>query len=98
MLDNVIGHSDDGIPLQRCPVCGPTLVVMRNQQPEEHICCRNCGGEFTLVAELGPLTARPIGRRASLQDLQPDADHELIRRVVSEAVDGMPLEEMLAID
>lgn len=98
MLDHVIGHSDDGIPLLRCPVCGPTLVVRRNQQSGEHICCRNCGGEFTLVAELGLLMARPTGRMASPQDLQPDADHELIRRVVSEAVDGMPLEEMLAID
>lgn len=98
VLDHVIGHSDEGIPLQHCPVCGPTLVVRRDQQSGEHICCRNCGGEFALAAELGQLMAHPTGRRASPEDLQSDADHELIRRVVSEAVDSMPLEEMLAID
>jgi hypothetical protein len=35
LLDPVIAHSDDGIPLQHCPMCGPTLVVRREQQSGE---------------------------------------------------------------
>ncbi len=96
MLDHVMGHSDDGIPLQECPMCGPVLVLKRSQQAGEHIYCRNCGGEFALEAEDARLVARPTGRSGSPADLQPDVDHDLIRRVVREAVERMPLEQMLA--
>lgn len=98
MLDHVMGHSDDGIPLQECPMCGPTLVIKRGQQPGEHIYCRNCGGEFALEEENATLIARPTGRAGSPQDLQPDVDHALIRKVVAEAVGSMPLEQMLSTD
>lgn len=27
LLNHVMGGSDEGIPLQSCPMCGPTLVV-----------------------------------------------------------------------
>ncbi|BFN28110.1 cyclic di-GMP phosphodiesterase response regulator RpfG [Pseudomonas sp. SCT] len=96
VLDHVMGHSDDGIPLQECPMCGPTLVIKRNQQAGDHIYCRNCAGEFALEAEAATLVARPTGRTGSPADLQPDVDHELIRKVVEEAVDRLPLEQMLA--
>lgn len=95
-LDHVMGHSDDGIPLQECPMCGPTLVIQRGQQPGEHIYCRNCAGEFVLEQEHAQLIARPTGRTGSPQDLQPDVDHGLIRKVVAEAVDSMPLAQMLS--
>lgn len=95
-LDHVMGHSDDGIPLRECPMCGPTLVVKRDQQPGEHIFCRNCGGEFALETAPSGLTARPTGRVGNAADLQPDVDHSLIRKVVEEAVSSMPLDEMLS--
>lgn len=98
MLDHVMGHSDDGIPLQECPMCGPTLVIKRDQQPGEQIYCRNCGGEFALEEENATLSARPTGRVGSPQDLQPDVDQGLIRKVVAEAVGSMPLEQMLSTD
>ena len=98
LLDHVMGHSDDGIPLQECPMCGPTLVIRRGQQPGQNIYCRNCGGEFALepVDDDAGLIARPTGQVGSAQDLQPDADHELVRQVVVEAASHMPLEQMLS--
>jgi hypothetical protein len=96
LLDHVMGHSDDGIPLQECPMCGPTLVIKRGQRPGEHIFCRNCGGEFALEASSGQLAALPTGRVGSPSELQPDVDHGLIRRVVEEAARGMPLDAMLS--
>jgi hypothetical protein len=99
-LDHTMGHSDDGIPLQECPVCGPTLVIKRSQQSGQHIYCRNCGGEFALepADDNAKFFARPTGRVGSSQDLQPDADHELIRKVVAETVSSMHLEQMLSSD
>ncbi|GCA58198.1 cyclic di-GMP phosphodiesterase response regulator RpfG [Pseudomonas sp. SCT] len=100
LLDHTMGHSDDGIPLQACPVCGPTLVIKRSLRPGQHIYCRNCGGEFALepAGDNANLVARPTGRVGNSQDLQPDADHELIRKVVAETVSGMPLRWMLSTD
>ncbi|RUJ24906.1 HD domain-containing protein [Pseudomonas aeruginosa] len=95
VLDHVMGHSDDGIPLQSCPMCGPTLVLTRESHAGEHIYCRNCAGEFELRATENKLVAEPTGRQGSPHDLEPEADHGLIRRAVAEAAANMPLEQML---
>ncbi len=96
VLDHVMGHSDEGIPLQQCPMCGPTLVLTREQRAGEHIYCRNCAGEFVLKTQQQQLLALPTGRRGSAQDLQPQADHALIRRAVNAAAAHMPLAQMLS--
>jgi hypothetical protein len=90
-LDHVMGHSDDGIPLQSCPLCGPTLVIRREQQSGDHVYCRNCGGEFAL--EQG--VATPTGRRAEVAELAPETDNALIARAVRATVVALPVAEML---
>ena len=90
-LAHVQGHSDEGIPLQNCPMCGPTLVVRREQQPGEQIYCRQCGGEFVLKEGDGRPVATPTGRHGTPRDLEPIADHALIARAVDAAVQAMPL-------
>lgn len=97
VLDHVIGHSDDGIPLQECPMCGPTLVLTRDRHAGEHIYCRNCTGEFELKPEHDRLVAHPTGRQGSARDLEPEADHALIRRVVAEAAARTPVGQMLML-
>jgi hypothetical protein len=90
-LTHVQGHSDEGIPLQACPMCGPTLVVRREQQPGEYLYCRQCGGEFVLAqSDAGP-RATPTGRKGEPKDLEPVADHALIARAVNAAVEAMPV-------
>lgn len=95
VLDHIIAHSDEGIPLQQCPMCGPTLVIRREQQAGEYIFCRNCGGGFTLEQSASGLVVQPTGEVGNPLDLQPMADHALIRRVVADAVASMPLQQML---
>lgn len=83
-LEHVAGHSDDGIPLRECLVCGPTLVVRREQQHGDTIFCRSCGGGYRL--EVGHdhtvPKAIPTGIMGSPADLEPIADTELIVRFV----------------
>lgn len=76
MLDHIVGHSDDGISLQRCFMCGPTLVVHREQVVGEPLFCRNCGGEYILQAgdEPRPLHAVATGRGGSPANSAPIAD------------------------
>ncbi len=97
-LDHVMGHSDNGIPMQSCPMCGPTLVVRREQIAGDRIYCRNCSGEFELVADAGTLNPKPTGRMGNAAALEPEADIALIRRTVEEAVRGFPELESLVDD
>lgn len=86
LLDHIAGHSDDGIPLQQCLMCGPTLVVRREQGVGEALFCRNCGGEYVLHAsdEEHSLRAEATGRKGSPADLAPVADMALIQRFVQD--------------
>lgn len=94
-LDHIQGHSDDGIPLQSCPMCGPTLVLRREQQAGEHIFCRNCSGEFSLEESAGGLVVAPTGRVGSAEDLEPVADEALIARVVEASIQAMDIPALL---
>lgn len=90
-LDHVMGHSDDGIPLQSCPMCGPTLVVRKDQPAGAKIYCRNCSGEFELKTAGSGLLATPTGHQGQPADLEPEADAELIERTVTAALEAMPV-------
>lgn len=89
-LDHVIGHSDDGIPLECCPMCGPTLVILSGHKKDDHIYCRNCSSEFILNEQKHGLAAVPTGRQGSAADLVPETDIALIARTVRAAVAAMP--------
>lgn len=94
-LNHVLGHSDDGIPLQTCPMCGPTLVLRREQEAGQRIYCRNCGGEFKLVKNKCGLTAQPTGLQGAAKDLEPELDGMLIERTVLDAVNKLPASDLL---
>jgi len=95
VLDHVLGHSDEGIPLQSCPMCGPTLALRKDQQAGDRIYCRNCTGEFKLVQGDACLVATPTGRQGTPADLEPQADTELIQRTVLAAVEALPAGDLL---
>lgn len=91
ILNHIVGHSDDGIPLQYCPHCGPTLAIPRSQIPGSHVYCPNCSGEFVTEADAGgALQAIPTGRQGSPRDLVPQADMPLIAQIVSESAAALP--------
>ncbi|MCI0492777.1 MAG: HD-GYP domain-containing protein [Planctomycetes bacterium] len=89
-LEPIVQHSDEGIPLQSCPMCGPTLAVRRDNHPGDHIFCGNCASEFILEETCGHLVSRPTGRHGTPADLEPAADVELIARTVHDAVAALP--------
>lgn len=84
LLDHIAGHSDDGIPLQRCRMCDAGLVVRREQRAGDALFCRNCGAGYRLESGQDDplLQATPTGERGSAADLEPRADAELIGRFV----------------
>lgn len=95
-LSPIMGHSDDGIPLRSCPMCGPTLAIRREQTAGEKVYCRNCSGEFELsLDDENWLQATPTGKTGNAQDLEPEADTALIARTVREIVERLPLAGLL---
>lgn len=84
-LHHIVGHSDEGIPLHECFMCGPTLVLRKDQQAGDSVYCRSCTGEYQITAEDGHLVSKFTGRTASPKELEPAADGELISRLVRES-------------
>jgi hypothetical protein len=94
-LDHIMGHSDDGIPLETCPMCGPTLVLRSNARAGEHVYCSTCGGEFRVERDDSRLRARPTGNKGSPADLEPEADLALIARTVRATVAALSRRTLL---
>lgn len=84
-LNHIVGHSETGIPLQECPMCGPTIVVSRNHTDSDHIYCRSCGGESTVHRKGNLFSITPTGRRGSKKDLEPVIDNTLLNELVLES-------------
>lgn len=95
MFKHIVGHSDDGTPLQHCAMCGPTLVARREQRAGGLLHCRNCGGEYVLATAInGTLEARQTGRVATARDLEPAPDMALIGRFIENTVRAAMLSEL----
>ena len=85
-LDQIIGHSDAGIPLLNCPVCGPTLHIHRDNHAGDYIYCRSCTGEFKLHQDAGDLSAMPTMQLGDADLLRPTADLAVINDLVEETL------------
>jgi hypothetical protein len=75
-LDHVIGHSDDGIPLGECHVCGPTLVISKSKKLGDKVYCAVCSGEFRLAK--GDACLIPISTGGSARSGMANAELDLI--------------------
>jgi hypothetical protein len=84
-------HTDAGIPLRSCPTCGPTLIVRLEQHAGDRTNCRVCHSAFELVETERGLEPLPIAGRGTASELAPRADTALIRRLVRESVQALPV-------
>ncbi|WP_027477315.1 HD-GYP domain-containing protein [Curvibacter gracilis] len=89
VFDGIVGHSDEGTPLQHCPACGPTLVRTRSSRAGDHFGCPACTGRLTWTDTQQGLRALPTGEPASAQELEPGLDRVQIETLVQEWGDAM---------
>ncbi|WP_375748126.1 HD domain-containing phosphohydrolase [Vibrio sp. HN007] len=73
-FDNIILHTDDGIPLQHCPMCGPTIEVFRHQTQGDSATCKVCSSQYTI--------STPIQKQHA-QWLSSDAITDFINATIS---------------
>ncbi|MDE2056607.1 MAG: HD-GYP domain-containing protein [Betaproteobacteria bacterium] len=84
-LDHIANHSEPGIPLHDCPMCGASIVVRRHQHEGDPAYCRACGAETRIREVNGQTTLEATGKRGTPAQLEPDVDTDLIRELVSES-------------
>lgn len=82
LLNDIAGHSDKGIPVQECPLCGPTIVVRRGQHDGDHVYCRHCGMEGVVAGRDHHLHILSTGRHGSARELEPEVDMGIIGELV----------------
>jgi len=81
-LAHIVGHSDEGIPLERCLSCGPTIVRPREAHAGDALYCPACHSEYTLAAGAGGVL--PSGRQDKARALSIAPDAALIERLVEQ--------------
>lgn len=95
-LHHIQGHSEDGIRLQECVMCGPTIVLNRKHAAGDLVYCRNCAGEYTVKnGDREQAVITPTGRQGTAMDLEPQADEQLIGNVIAESVHALPVSGLM---
>lgn len=84
-LDPILGFTEPGIPLQSCPLCGPTIVIHRRHRTGDPVYCRRCGNEAILNRDGPSIGLELTGQRGGPAHLQPEADLDLIGDLVLDA-------------
>jgi len=82
-LSHIVGHTDEGIPLRNCLMCGPTVVVQRDAKAGDSVHCPACCGEYRL--EGAELALVPTGAKAKPGSLAPHPDETLIQGLIRES-------------
>jgi hypothetical protein len=85
-LHHVVGHTDQGIPLMSCAMCGPTIVVRRDQKPGEYVYCHRCGNQaqFKFRTDDG-IELEPTGIKGTAEQLETEVDEALLSALVAGA-------------
>jgi len=84
-LDHIVGHSEQGIPLHDCPMCGASIVIRRHQHEGDYAYCRACGAETRIRLVNGNTVIEATGHRGTPEQLEPEIDHDLVRELVKES-------------
>jgi hypothetical protein len=84
-LDHIVGHSEPGIPLHDCPMCGASIVIRRHQHKGDHVYCRACGAEAKIRLVEGDAAIEATGQRGTPAQLEPEVDTDLVRELVKES-------------
>lgn len=85
-LDSIVGHSQAGIPLHECPMCGPVVALPRGRKAGETVCCPVCGDRLRLEGEGGEAHMTAAGEKCTPAEREPDIDHDLIAHLIEETI------------
>lgn len=89
-FDHIVSHSDEGIPLHNCAMCGPIISVRRETQAGEHVNCPACAAEYEVKEDAqGKKITEPTGQKANADAMAISVDNNLIDRFVTANAAGV---------
>jgi hypothetical protein len=89
-LQHIMGHTDHGIPIMSCAMCGPTIVVRRDQKPGEFVYCHHCGSQARFKFRTDEsIELEPTGEKGSAEQLETEVDEALLSALVSGAYQNL---------
>lgn len=88
-LNHIVGHTDEGIPLFECLMCGPTVVIQKNTKFGDITYCRSCGSEYKLDSDDTQLKIVPTGKTGSATALEAKYDMHQIDELVAESMSAI---------
>lgn len=84
-LDHVLGHSEPGVPMQRCAACGPIIAVPAAAADGDELFCPACAGGYRLSRRDDTLALSPTGANDPVRARRPRADSALIDRLLADS-------------
>lgn len=84
-LEDIVGHSDHGVPMVKCPNCGPVITVSKNSQDGDLTYCRICGTQVRLHRKASTFEVEPSGNKATAEQLKPRPDPATIEAFIARA-------------
>lgn len=88
ILEHIVQHSDEQIPMLNCPSCGPVIVISRYSQDGDTVYCKLCRGGMRLHRDQDSFDLEPIKAiKITAESLKPTADFGPIDDLVKQAPD-----------
>lgn len=84
-LNQILGHSDSGVPMVHCRNCGPVITVTRDTKDGDIGFCRVCGTRHRFHRDGDTFVVEPLGASASAEELQPLPDRAIIEAFIDDA-------------
>ena len=95
-LLHVVGHSDVGIPLQHCVMCGPTVVLQRHSKPGDVTYCRSCTAEYKVEVDGNTPKVVPTGAKGNAIQIETQPDNFVIGDLVADVADEINLDHLVS--
>lgn len=81
-LSHIVGHSDLGIPLQACVMCGPIIAIPRAHPIGVNVYCPACTREYAVQKTGTRWSITPTGHTGSAANMAPTVDPDVLADIV----------------
>lgn len=83
-LKHIVLHSDEGVSLVHCSMCGPIVHISRKARDGDIVYCHSCRGGLRLHREGQGFTSELTGSKGSASSVKPQADMDVVNTLVSQ--------------
>ena len=90
-LDHIVGHSEEGIPLQTCAMCGPIIAVQKSQVDIGSVACPSCALVYSVYQGPTGIHLTPTDSKADAATLaaHSQADMKVIKELLRASANAL---------